>query len=132
MTSHSTVSTRFTQRPNVETETPKHKTLNNALVTTNEVLNTTCKYSANHAPSHTSCRNCTLTQPLQDPSQAQARLPPRTLPRPPPTNPPCPPPQTPTRMSPQLPPSMLRRTKQQERMVRVCSKGRGSSVHQVV
>ena len=31
--------------------------------------------------------NHTLTQPLQDPSQAQARLPPRTLPRPPPTNP---------------------------------------------
>ena len=52
-TSHSTVSAHFTQRQNVETETPKHKTLNNALVTTNEVLNTICKYSANHAPSHT-------------------------------------------------------------------------------
>ena len=52
-TSRSTVSTRFTQRPNVEMETPEHKTLNNALVTANEVLNTTCKYSANHAPSHT-------------------------------------------------------------------------------
>ena len=37
-------------------ETPEHKTLNNALVTTNKVLNTTCKYSANHAPSHTSHR----------------------------------------------------------------------------
>ena len=53
MTSRSTVSTYFTQRPNVETETPEHKTLNNALVTTNEVLSTTCKYSVNHAPSHT-------------------------------------------------------------------------------
>ena len=51
------VSACFTQRPNVETETPEHKTLNNALVTTNEVLNTTCKYSVNHAPSHTSHRN---------------------------------------------------------------------------
>ena len=38
------------QRPNVETETPEHKTLNNALVTTNEALNNTCKYSVNHAP----------------------------------------------------------------------------------
>ena len=44
------------QRPNIGTETPEHKTLNNALVTTNKVLNTTCKYSANHAPSHTSRR----------------------------------------------------------------------------
>ena len=34
MTSCSTVSTCFMQRPNV-TETPEHKTLNNALVTTN-------------------------------------------------------------------------------------------------
>ena len=49
------------------------------------------------------------------PSQAQARLPLRTLPRPPPTNPPYPPPQTPTKMNPQLPPSMLRHTKQQEK-----------------
>ena len=32
-------------------ETPQHKTLNNALVTTNEALNSTCKYSVNHAPS---------------------------------------------------------------------------------
>ena len=30
-TSCSTVSVSFTQRPNTETETPKHKTLNNAL-----------------------------------------------------------------------------------------------------
>ena len=50
---------------------------------------------------------------LQDPSQAQARLPPRTLPRPPPTNPPSLLPQTLTRMNPQLPPSMLRHIKQQ-------------------
>ena len=59
-TSRSTVSTRFTQRPNVEMESPKHKTLNNALVTTNEIVNRICKYSVNHAPSHTSHRkkNC--------------------------------------------------------------------------
>ena len=37
-TSCSIVSTSFTQRPNMETETPEHKTVNNALVTTNEVL----------------------------------------------------------------------------------------------
>ena len=55
-TSRSTVSAHFTQRPNVEMETPEHKTLNNALVTTNEVLNITCKYSANHIPSHKSRR----------------------------------------------------------------------------
>ena len=36
-TSCSIVSASFTQRPNMETETPEHKTLNNALVTTNEV-----------------------------------------------------------------------------------------------
>ena len=52
-TSRSTVSANFTQRPSVETEIPEQKTLNNALVDTNKVLNTTCKYSANHAPSHT-------------------------------------------------------------------------------
>ena len=52
-TSCSIVSACFMQRPNVETETPKHKTLNNALVTTNKALSTTCKYSVNHAPSHT-------------------------------------------------------------------------------
>ena len=57
--------------------------------------------------------NHTLTQPLQNSSQAQARLPLRTLPRPPPMNPPSPLPQTPTKMKPQLPPSMLRHTKQQ-------------------
>ena len=56
-TSRSTVSACFTQRPNVETEPPEHKTLNNALDTTNEALNTTCKYSVNHAPSHTSHGN---------------------------------------------------------------------------
>ena len=37
----------------MEAETPEHKTLNNALVTTNEVLNITWKLSASHAPSHT-------------------------------------------------------------------------------
>ena len=56
-TSRSTVSACFMQRPNMETETPKHKTVNNALVTTNEVSNITCKYSVNHAPSHTSHGN---------------------------------------------------------------------------
>ena len=40
-TSCKTVSIHFTQRPSQETETPKHKTLNNALVPTNEVLSTT-------------------------------------------------------------------------------------------
>ena len=44
-TSRSTSFHIFTQRPNVEMETPEHKTLNNALVTTNEVLNSICKYS---------------------------------------------------------------------------------------
>ena len=44
------------QRPNIETETPEHKILNSAPVTTNEALNSTCKYSVNHAPSHTSHR----------------------------------------------------------------------------
>ena len=57
--------------------------------------------------------NHTLTQPLQNPSQAQVRLPPRTLPRPPPTNQPSLLPQTLTRMNHQLPLSMLGRTKQQ-------------------
>ena len=52
MTSRSTSFHTFYAKPNVETETPEHKTLNNALVTTNEVLNTTCKYSVNHTPSH--------------------------------------------------------------------------------
>ena len=53
MTSCSTVSVYFTQRLNTETETPEHKTLNNALVPKNEVLSTTWKLSVNHAPSHT-------------------------------------------------------------------------------
>ena len=52
-TSCSIVSTNFTQRPNTEMETPKHKTLNNALVTTNEVLSITWKFHVNHTPSHT-------------------------------------------------------------------------------
>ena len=52
-TSCSIVSANFPQRLNTETETPKHKTLNNALVTTNEVLSITWKFSVNHAPSHT-------------------------------------------------------------------------------
>ena len=34
----------------MEMKTPEHKTLNNALVTTNEVLSTTWKFSVNHAP----------------------------------------------------------------------------------
>ena len=52
-TSCSTVSGYFMQRLNMETETPKHKTLNNALVPKNEVLSITWKLSVNHAPSHT-------------------------------------------------------------------------------
>ena len=65
--------------------------------------------------------NHTLSQPLQNPSQAQARLPPKTLPRLPPKTPPRPPltkppnlpPETLTKMNPQLPLSMSRCTKQQ-------------------
>ena len=49
-TSGSIVSTSFTQRLNMETETPKHKILNNALVTTNEVLSITWKFSVNTPP----------------------------------------------------------------------------------
>ena len=56
-TSCSIVSANFTQRPNTETETPEHKTLNNALVTTNEVLSITWKFSVSHTPSHTQHRN---------------------------------------------------------------------------
>ena len=56
-TSCSIVSASFMQRPNMETETPEHKTLNNALVTTNEVLSITWKLSVNHAPSHTQHKN---------------------------------------------------------------------------
>ena len=52
-TSCSTVSVKFTQRSNIETETPEHKTLNNTLVHGNEVLSTTWKLSGNHAPSFT-------------------------------------------------------------------------------
>ena len=44
------VSASFTQRPNTEVETPEHKTLNNTLVTTNEVLSITWKLSVSHAP----------------------------------------------------------------------------------
>ena len=50
MTNCSTVSIYFTQRPNTETKTPEHKTLNNALVPTNEVLSITWKLSEDHAP----------------------------------------------------------------------------------
>ena len=52
-TSCSTVSIHFTQSLNMETETPEHKTLNNALVNRNEVLSITWKSSINHAPQHT-------------------------------------------------------------------------------
>ena len=57
MTSCSIVSANFTQRPNMETETLEHKTLNNALVITNEVFSITWKFSVNHAPSHTQHKN---------------------------------------------------------------------------
>ena len=50
MTSCNIVFASFTQRPNLKTETPKHKTLNKALVTTNEVLSITWKLSVNHTP----------------------------------------------------------------------------------
>ena len=53
MTSYSTVSLNSTQRPNRETEIPEHKTLNNALVPTNEASSTTWKLSENHTPPHT-------------------------------------------------------------------------------
>ena len=46
----SAVSVNFTQRPNMEMETTEHKTLNNTLVLRNEVLSSTWKLSANHAP----------------------------------------------------------------------------------
>ena len=52
-TSCSTVSASFTQGPNAEMETPKHKTLNNTLVNTNKVLSITWKLNVDHAPSHT-------------------------------------------------------------------------------
>ena len=41
------------QKPNKDTETPKHKTLNNSLVLMKEVSSTTWKSRQNHAPSHT-------------------------------------------------------------------------------
>ena len=41
------------QRPSKDMETPKHKTLNNALVPMNKVLSTTWKFSKDHTPSHT-------------------------------------------------------------------------------
>ena len=50
MTSCSIVSANFMQRPNTETETPEHKTLNNTPVITNEVLSITWKFSVNHTP----------------------------------------------------------------------------------
>ena len=53
---------------------------------------------------------------LQNPSQAQARLPPRTPPRPPPMKLPSLLPETQTKMNPQLPPSMSRSTKQQAKI----------------
>ena len=59
MTSCNIVSASFTQIPNTEAETPEHKTLNNALVTTNEVSNITWKLSASHAPSDTQHENNT-------------------------------------------------------------------------
>ena len=67
--------------------------------------------------------NHTPTQPLQNPSLAQARLPPKTLPRLPPKTPTRPPvtklpsplPETPTKMNPQPRLSMLGHTKQQAR-----------------
>ena len=57
MSSCSIVSASFMQRLNTEMEIPKHKILNNALVTTNEVLSITWKFSVNHAPSHTQHKN---------------------------------------------------------------------------
>ena len=38
-----TVSDNLTQRPSRDRETPEHKTLNNAIVPTNKVINTTWK-----------------------------------------------------------------------------------------
>ena len=53
MTSRNMVSVNFTQRSNTETKTPEHKTLNNTLVCRKEVLSSTWKLDANHAPSLT-------------------------------------------------------------------------------
>ena len=52
-TSYSTVSINSTQKPNRETEIPKHKTLNNVLVPTNKASSTTWKLSENHTLTHT-------------------------------------------------------------------------------
>ena len=52
MTSCKTVSINSTQRPNKETETPEHKTLNNTLVSTNEVSSTTWKSSKTTPPTY--------------------------------------------------------------------------------
>ena len=49
-TSCSTVSINFTQRLNMEMETPEQKALNNTPVLRNEVLSSTRKLSANHTP----------------------------------------------------------------------------------
>ena len=49
-TSCNTVSVNFTQRPNMEMETTEQKALNNTPVLRNEVLSSTWKLSANHAP----------------------------------------------------------------------------------
>ena len=51
-TSYSTVPINSTERPNREMEIPKHKTLNNILVPTNEASSTTWKLSENHPPPH--------------------------------------------------------------------------------
>ena len=58
-TSCNIVSASFTQIPNTEAETPEHKTLNNALVTTNKVSNIIWKLNASHAPH---IRNTKITQ----------------------------------------------------------------------
>ena len=52
-TSRNTVPNVFLQKPNGNMETPKHKTLNNALVSANEVYSNTWKLNQDHAPSHT-------------------------------------------------------------------------------
>ena len=49
-TSCITVSIKFTQNPTTETETSKHKTINNALANRNEVLSRIWKLSRDHAP----------------------------------------------------------------------------------
>ena len=56
-TNCSIVSASFTQRLNKEAETPEHKTLNNALVTTNEALSIKWKLSVSHTPPYTQDEN---------------------------------------------------------------------------